>query len=94
MFKNLLPIGSVVFLKNGFKKVMVVGIKPINSEKPEEAYDYIGVLYPEGYISNNINFLFNNDDINDIVFRGYENRERKEFIDMLEEAYEKSINNN
>lgn len=93
MFKNLLPIGTVVLLKNGIKKIMIVGIKPINNEKPEETFDYLGVLYPEGYISNEINFLFNHDDINDVIFRGYENPERAAFIDMLENAYVESLRN-
>lgn len=91
MFKNLLPVGTVVLLKNGIKKIMIVGIKPINKEKLDETYDYIGVLYPEGYISNEINFLFNHEDINDIVFKGYENPERAAFVDMLEKAYEDSL---
>ena len=93
MFKNLLPIGSVVLLKNGIKKIMIVGIKPIKNDDTEEMYDYIGVLYPEGYISNEINFLFNKDDICDVIFRGYENSERDDFINMIEEAYQKSLKN-
>lgn len=91
MFKNLLPVGTVVLLKNGMKKIMIVGIKPINKEKPDKTYDYIGVLYPEGYISNEINFLFNHEDINDVIFKGYENAERTSFINMLEKAYEDSL---
>lgn len=30
MFKELLPIGSVVLLKGGIKKIMVTGIKPVS----------------------------------------------------------------
>lgn len=91
MFKNLLPVGSVVLLKNGMKKIMIVGIKPIKNDDTQETFDYIGVLYPEGFISNEINFLFNHTDINDVIFRGYENPERDEFINMLEDAYQKTL---
>ena len=32
MFKELLPIGSVVLLKGGIKKIMVTGIKPVSKD--------------------------------------------------------------
>lgn len=87
MFKELLPIGSVVLLKGGSKKLMIIGLKPVKEEEPDTIYDYIGVLYPEGFISNEYNFLFNHSDINDIVFTGYNNPERESFIDFMQEAY-------
>lgn len=87
MFKELLPIGSVVLLKGGSKKLMIIGLKPVKEEEPNTIYDYIGVLYPEGFISNEYNFLFNHNDINDIVFTGYSNPERESFIDFMQEAY-------
>lgn len=89
MFENLLPIGSVVLLKDGTKKLMVTGIKPVSEDNPDTVFDYIGVVYPEGYLSNEYNFLFNHDDINDIVFIGYDNPERQSFIEFLEEEYDK-----
>ena len=48
MFKELLPIGSVVLLKGGIKKIMVTGIKPVSKDDDgtEQEYDYIGVIYP------------------------------------------------
>ena len=33
MFKELLPIGSVVLLKGGIKKIMVTGIKPVSKDQ-------------------------------------------------------------
>ena len=46
MFKELLPIGSVVLLKGGIKKIMVTGIKPVSKDDDgtEQEYDYIGCL--------------------------------------------------
>lgn len=87
MFKNLLPIGSVVLLKGGTKKLMVIGIKPVREDEPDFIYDYIGVVFPEGYLSADYNFLFNHTDINDVVFMGYNNPERESFIEFVEEAY-------
>lgn len=89
MFKELLPIGSVVLLKGGTKKLMITGIKPMREDKPDVVFDYIGVTYPEGYLSNEYNFLFNHSEINDIIFRGYNNPEREEFIAFMQNTYEK-----
>lgn len=87
MFKELLPIGSVVLLKEGTKKLMIIGIKPMKDNEEKEIYDYMGVLYPEGYLSSEYNFLFNHEDINDVIFKGYDNPERQVFVEVLEEAY-------
>ena len=80
-----LPIGSVVFLKGGIKKAMIVGI--MHTSKINEDYvehDYIAVLYPEGFITTQTMFMFNHDQITDVIYRGYDNPERSEFIDRLE----------
>ena len=87
MIKDLLPIGSVVMLRNAKKPLMIFGIKQLATERPDEEFDYIGVMYPEGFLSAEHNFLFNQDDINDIVFTGYNNPERESFIEFMEEAY-------
>lgn len=89
MLKELLPIGSVVLLKEGTKKLMIIGIKPVSEDNPNTVFDYIGVVYPEGYLSNEYNFLFNHNDINDVVFIGYNNPEREDFIEFMEEAFKK-----
>lgn len=85
--KNLLPLGTVVLLKEASKKLMIIGYKPI-LPNTETEYDYIGVLYPEGFIGNNSSFLFNHNDINDTIFKGYTNPEYEEFIEMVSKIYE------
>jgi len=92
MFKDLLPIGSVVLLKGGIKKLMIIGIKPIREDEENQEFDYIGVMYPEGFIGAETNFLFNHEDINDTAFTGYNNPERAEFIAFLEEAVKAQSN--
>lgn len=46
--RELLPIGSVVLLKNGIKKAMIIGImqSTVDNEGQVTEYDYLGVLYP------------------------------------------------
>ena len=36
MFKDLLPIGSVVLLKGGSKKLMIIGLKPTKESKHDD----------------------------------------------------------
>jgi len=81
--KDLLPVGSVVLLRDGEKKLMICGVMQSNAGRPKKDYDYLGVLYPEGYISKNLQFLFNSEDIVQVFFRGYEDNERAEFINKL-----------
>ena len=84
---NLLPIGSVVVLKEGHKKLMIVGVMQSDADEPEKTYDYLGVFYPEGHLGKNFQYLFNHEDIDEIFFRGYEDEERKECLVRLEEYY-------
>lgn len=76
---NLLPIGTVVTLHKNPKKLMIIGIKQLDKET-QEASDYIAVLYPEGFITRDILFKFNHEDIMDIIYKGYENSEQEEFL--------------
>lgn len=84
--KDLLPVGSVVLLKDATKKLMIIGILQV---KPDEhkVYDYLGVPYPEGYVGAENNFLFNHTDINDLIFKGYTNPERDIFIKAMDMLY-------
>lgn len=83
---NLLPIGSVVLLKDATKKLMIIGIMQVK-EIENKTYDYLAVPYPEGYLGQDTNFLFDHEDINDIIFLGYTNPERESFIKAMDIIY-------
>lgn len=85
--KELLPIGTIVRLKNGEKKLMIIGVKQSNMDENGKEYDYIGVLYPEGHLGVEFQYLFNHDDIEEIFFNGYEDPERTDFIERLSKLY-------
>lgn len=74
----LLPLGSVVLLRGAQKKLMIYGRKQIHQEN-NQMYDYLGVVYPEGYIDPNYTFLFNHEDIDSIEFKGFLTAKRKSF---------------
>ena len=80
--KEYLPIGSVVLLQNGTKKIMIYGRKQL-SQNDNQEYDYVACLFPEGNINENYTFLFNQENIREVVFRGYENEEEQAFQKLL-----------
>lgn len=86
---DLLPIGTVVILKSGTKKLMVFGIIQTVQENPDQEYDYIGVPYPEGNMGQDYQYLFNHADVEQVFFRGFEDVDRQEFIYNLTEFYKK-----
>lgn len=90
--KDLLPIGTIVLLKEGKKRLMIYGVKQTESTNQKD-YDYIGVVYPEGNMGQGTQFLFNHEQIQEVYFRGYEDEERAAFIDKLAKYYEGQGNN-
>lgn len=85
--KDLLPVGSVVRLKDATKRLMICGIKQTPENEPDKLYDYMGVLYPEGHLGDEYNIMFNDEDIEAIYFKGFDDIERQEFIGRLEEYF-------
>ena len=72
--QELLALGSIVVLNGGYKKIMIIGRMQLQG-KEEKLWDYLGVLYPEGYLGDNYKFLFNNEDISEVIFEGYSDLE-------------------
>ncbi len=85
MKNKFLPIGTVVLLKNGSKKIMITGYLPSAKDKPGNVYDYSACLFPEGVISSEQTVVFNHDQINDIISEGYSNEETSNFLVALDE---------
>ncbi|MFJ8453935.1 MULTISPECIES: DUF4176 domain-containing protein [Bacillus cereus group] len=79
MNSQLFPIGSIVILKEGTKKLMIFGRKQQVETDEVRKFDYIGCPYPEGYINPDFTYLFNHDDIQEVVSTGYEDQEERTF---------------
>ena len=86
---KLLPIGSVVLLNNGTKRVMITGFYSIASNDPNKVYDYCGCMYPEGVLSSEQNLLFDHNQIAKLVYMGYKDDEEKDFKKKLGELVNK-----
>lgn len=89
MVKDYLPIGSIVKMKGSKQKVMVTGLQSIRATEPNRVYDYIGVIYPMGYLSSAYQVLFDNEEIEETVFVGYSDELRDRYIELLSEASER-----
>lgn len=78
MYKDLLPIGSVVVLKGGEKRLMVCG-RVVCREDEDRIYDYVGCLYPEGIVDASGMYFFNHDGIENIFFIGFQDSEEMQY---------------
>ena len=78
MYQNMLPIGSVVQLKQTDKAIMLCG-RVVGNTALNKVYDYVGCIYPEGVVDSSKLLFFNSEDIAECLFRGYENDEEKAF---------------
>ncbi|MBQ8110566.1 MAG: DUF4176 domain-containing protein [Clostridia bacterium] len=74
MYENLLPVGSVVLLKGGEKRVMICG--RIQTKAGDDTiYDYVACYYPEGIVDATNMFFFNRDAIDNVYFIGFQDAE-------------------
>ena len=80
-----LPLGTVVLLKGGKKRLMITGFCVTAQDADGKMFDYSGCLYPEGMISSDKNCLFNHEQIEKIYFMGYSDEEDKQFKTKLME---------
>ena len=78
MYENMLPIGSVVLLKNANKRVMIVS-RIVVAKGSTDIYDYCGCYYPEGIIDIDSLTFFNRDDIDTLYFVGFQDGEELQF---------------
>ncbi len=84
--EGLLPIGTVVLLKDSTKRVMIMGVCQEGvTDKGTNLYDYVGCVFPEGYMSADENFLFNTDQIDRLYFLGYQDDEALAFKERADE---------
>ena len=80
---DFLPLGSVVILKGGIQKILVIS-RGINVKHDDEIvfFDYGGVLYPDGLTGDQMAY-FNHDGIEKVVFKGYDDDDSKTYADNI-----------
>ena len=89
MEKNneILPIGTVVMLKEGKRPLMITSMKVQTNGKvydkfgevdlTNQVFDYGGCFYPEGMVQSDRMFAFNSNQIKEVCFVGYQTELQK-----------------
>lgn len=82
-YEKVLPIGSVVLLKNANKRLMIIGYQRMKAGGGNKVYDYCGCVYPEGYTSPRDTAIFDHDQIERVISIGLQNAAQIEFSEKL-----------
>lgn len=80
----ILPIGSVVYLKEGNQKIMILNRGAVVEQDDRQVYfDYTGALYPEGLNPEQV-YYFNREDIDEVIWEGYSDSDEKRYVELYE----------
>ena len=83
--EKYLPIGTVVMLTGGKKRVMITGFCAVQENNKEKMWDYSGCIYPEGFLSSKQTCLFDHEQIEKIYYLGLVDEEEQQFKSKLKE---------
>lgn len=88
---DLLPLGSIVYLKEGTVKIVIVGRGTVIEDDQGEFYtDYLGFVYPSGFEPDD-GIFFNKEDIDKVLFKGYVDDDEERFLEIYAE-WESKLN--
>ena len=77
---KIIPLGSIVELKTIKDYIMLIGIDQISDG---EKFDYCGCVHPYGFMGSDKLLLFNADQIEKVIFKGYFDDESKEHYEDI-----------
>ncbi len=75
---GVLPLGSVVLLKDAKRYLVVMGYLIIE-EGTNKVWDYMGCAYPIGAISSDAILTFDTNQIEKVIFKGFSDEEGENF---------------
>ena len=81
---DYLPLGSIVLLKGGTKKLLVIA-RALNVQNGGKTYffDYGAVGYPEGLTGDQMAY-FNHQDLSKVLFEGYHDAEDENIVETIQ----------
>ena len=86
----MLPIGSIIYLKEGSRKLMVLNRGALLEQSGEKLlFDYSGCIYPVGLDAEQI-LYFNEENIDKVVYEGFKDDEETRY----QELYTEWLDNN
>lgn len=81
--KKILPLGSVVYLKEGNKKLLIVARGLVAKKGEGHIYfDYGGVPYPEGLMDDKMAY-FQHEAVTKVVFEGYSDLDDEATVEKI-----------
>lgn len=83
MKEKYLPLGSIVLLEGGQKRLMITGYHMKTIEEPNRIFDYCGCVFPEGTIRSDCTCVFDHSQIEKVFSIGYIDDTSSEFIKKL-----------
>lgn len=87
-YDKVLPVGTVVLLKDANKRLMIIGYQRMK-ELGGKIYDYCGCVYPEGFTGPDAAAIFDHEQIDRIIAMGFQNPAQAEFSEKLKEIIAK-----
>lgn len=85
-----LPLGSIVYLKEGTKKLIVIARGLLVKNGDEFVYfDYGGVPYPEGLQGDKMAY-FQHDAITKVIFKGFSDYDDEVTVEKINNFVEKN----
>ncbi len=86
MEEKYLPIGTVVLLNGGTKRIMITGFVSMSPDTGDRIFDYSGCLFPEGFYDYNEVLVFDHSQIAKVFFKGLVDEEEVNFKKQLKET--------
>ena len=80
IIEKYLPLGSVVLLNGGKKRLMIYGRRQRQAGEDRE-WDYAACLFPEGNIDASQTYLFDHEQIERICYLGLCDEEEMQYQD-------------
>lgn len=79
----ILPIGSVVKIRNTKEPIMIFGYLQKSSGQADKIVDYVAVPYPIGNVNIFTQYGFQMTDITEVLFEGYRDEEFEKIAVLL-----------
>ena len=77
-------IGSIIYLKEGSQKLMIINRGPIvEIENQKYMFDYSACKYPIGVVEDEI-YYFNEENIDSVIFKGYSDQDEVRFQELFD----------
>ena len=84
--REVLPLGTIVKLKHGPEKLMIICRLPLFNNMGTIGYfDYSACLYPMGQTDQRM-YFFNEEDIEKTYFTGYVDADEEQYIKLVNEV--------